>query len=201
MYIKVKRVIDFILALIGMPFLGIILLASAICIKLEDGGPVFYLADRTGRFGKPFKMYKLRSMKMNAPDLRLEDGSTYNSVDDPRVTKFGKFARKTSIDETPQLINILKGDMSVVGPRPERVEHVEQYTAEVPEFSYRLKVKGGLTGYAQIYGKYNTTAYDKLKLDLMYIQNYSILLDLKLIIMTGKILFVKESTEGFEEKK
>ena len=101
----------------------------------------------------------------------------------------------------PQFIDILKGDMSVVGPRPERVEHVEQYTAEVPEFSYRLKVKGGLTGYAQIYGKYNTTAYDKLKLDLMYIQNYSILLDLKLIIMTGKILFVKESTEGFEEKK
>ena len=119
MYIKVKRVIDFILALIGMPFLGIILLASAICIKLEDGGPVFYLADRTGRFGKPFKMYKLRSMKMNAPDLRLEDGSTYNSVDDPRVTKFGKFARKTSIDETPQLINILKGDMALIGPRPD----------------------------------------------------------------------------------
>ena len=100
-----------------------------------------------------------------------------------------------------EIIDILKGDMSVVGPRPERVEHVEQYTAEVPEFSYRLKVKCGLTGYAQIYGKYNTTAYDKLKLDLMYIQNYSILLDLKLIIMTGKILFVKESTEGFEEKK
>ena len=102
--------------------------------------------------------------------------------------------------DTPLLLS-RNNDMSVVGPRPERVEHVEQYTAEVPEFSYRLKVKGGLTGYAQIYGKYNTTAYDKLKLDLMYIQNYSILLDLKLIIMTGKILFVKESTEGFEEKK
>ena len=126
--------------------------------------------------------------------IKLYDG-------DERITPVGKFIRKTRIDELPQFIDILKGDMSVVGPRPERVEHVEQYTAEVPEFSYRLKVKGGLTGYAQIYGKYNTTAYDKLKLDLMYIQNYSILLDLKLIIMTGKILFVKESTEGFEEKK
>ena len=112
-----------------------------------------------------------------------------------------KFIRKTRLDELPQFIDILKGDMSVVGPRPERVEHVRQYTAEIPEFEYRLKVKGGLTGYAQIYGKYNTSAYDKLKLDLMYIQNYSILLDLKLIIMTGKIVFMKESTEGFEEKK
>lgn len=121
--------------------------------------------------------------------------------DDQRITPVGKFIRKTRLDELPQFIDILKGDMSVVGPRPERVEHVRQYTAEIPEFEYRLKVKGGLTGYAQIYGKYNTSAYDKLKLDLMYIQNYSILLDLKLIIMTGKIVFMKESTEGFEEKK
>lgn len=119
--------------------------------------------------------------------------------DDDRITPVGRIIRKTRLDELPQFIDILKGDMSVVGPRPERIEHVKQYTEELPEFSYRLKVKGGLTGYAQIYGKYNTSAYDKLKLDLMYIQNYSILLDLKLIIMTIKVIFVKESTEGFED--
>ena len=107
----------------------------------------------------------------------------------------------TRLDELPQVFDILNGNMSIVGPRPERIEHVEKYTKEIPEFAYRLKVKGGLTGYAQIYGKYNTTPYDKLKLDLMYIQNYSILLDLKLILMTIKIIFMKESTEGFEEKR
>lgn len=113
----------------------------------------------------------------------------------------GKIIRKTRLDELPQFFDILIGNMSVVGPRPERVEHVEKYVEEVPEFTYRMKVKGGLTGYAQIYGKYNTSAYDKLKLDLMYIQNYSILLDLRLILMTVKIMFIKDSTEGFEEIK
>ena len=103
------------------------------------------------------------------------------------------------VDELPQILNILKGDMSIVGPRPERVEHVEEYTKEIPEFEYRLKVKGGLTGYAQIYGKYNTSAYDKLRMDLMYIENYSLLLDIKLILTTIRIMFHKESTEGFEK--
>ena len=175
-----------------------IMLITGIAIKLYDGGPVFFRQKRCTIGGKVFEIHKFRSMIV---DAEKEGEVIPAKEDDERITPVGKFIRKTRIDELPQFIDILKGDMSVVGPRPERVEHVEQYTAEVPEFSYRLKVKGGLTGYAQIYGKYNTTAYDKLKLDLMYIQNYSILLDLKLIIMTGKILFVKESTEGFEEKK
>ena len=129
-----------------------------------------------------------------------KDGKSQPATDnDPRITRVGRFIRKTSIDELPQLINVIKGDMSIVGPRPERVEHVEKYTKELPEFAYRLKVKGGLTGYAQIYGKYNTTAYDKLRLDLMYIEDYSILLDIKLILMTVRILFKKESTEGFDK--
>ena len=189
MYIKVKRVIDFILALIGMPFLGIILLASAICIKLEDGGPVFYLADRTGRFGKPFKMYKLRSMKMNAPDLRLEDGSTYNSVDDPRVTKFGKFARKTSIDETPQLINILKGDMALIGPRPDRASYFSQYSEEERKI---LKVRPGVTGYNQAINRNAVGTKEKLKNDIYYVEHMSFLFDVKIICMTVKtVLFRK----------
>ena len=189
MYIKVKRVIDFILALIGMPFLGIILLASAICIKLEDGGSVFYLADRTGRFGKPFKMYKLRSMKMNAPDLRLEDGSTYNSVDDPRVTKFGKFARKTSIDETPQLINILKGDMALIGPRPDRASYFSQYSEEERKI---LKVRPGVTGYNQAINRNAVGTKEKLKNDIYYVEHMSFLFDVKIICMTVKtVLFRK----------
>ena len=123
------------------------------------------------------------------------------SSDDERITKIGRYLRKFRIDELPQFFNILKGDMSVVGPRPERVEHVEKYSEDIPEFAYRLKVKGGLTGYAQIYGKYNTSAYDKLRLDLMYIENYSIFLDIKLIILTVRILLSKESTEGFDVAK
>lgn len=119
---------------------------------------------------------------------------------DSRITPVGTIIRATRIDELPQLFNILKGDMSIVGPRPERIEHVKMYSKEIPEFEYRLKVKGGLTGYAQVYGKYNTTAYDKLKLDLMYIQNYSIWLDIEIIFKTVKILFMKESTEGFSEE-
>ena len=120
---------------------------------------------------------------------------------DPRITRVGRVIRKLRIDEFPQIINVLKGDMSIVGPRPERIEHVEEYTKEIPEFSYRLRVKGGLTGYAQIYGKYNTSPYDKLRLDLQYIEKQSILLDFKLILLTIKIMFVPESTEGFTEEK
>src|SRR5699024_4725426 len=174
------------------------MLLVAVAIKLYDGGPVFFTEERCTKDGKVFKIHKFRSMIVDAEKEGKAISATEN---DPRITPVGRFIRKTSIDELTQMIDIVQGNMSVVGPRPERVEHVRAYTEEIPEFSYRLKVKGGLTGYAQIYGKYNTTAYDKLKLDLMYIQNYSFLLDLKLIIMTVKIIFVKESTEGFEDNR
>ena len=130
-----------------------------------------------------------------------KDGHSVPATDrDSRITPIGSIIRRTRIDELPQIFNILKGEMSIVGPRPERVEHMELYSKEIPEFRYRLKVKGGLTGYAQVYGKYNTTAYDKLKLDLMYIQNYSLLMDIEIIFRTVKILFMRESTEGFSEE-
>lgn len=194
----VKRFMDIVISLVMLIITSPFMLITAVAIKLYDGGPVFFRQKRCTINGKEFYIHKFRSMIVNAE----KEGEVIPATDDDeRITPVGKVIRKTRLDELPQFIDILKGDMSVVGPRPERVEHVEQYTEEIPEFAYRLKVKGGLTGYAQIYGKYNTTAYDKLKLDLMYIQNYSILLDLKLIIMTVKIVFVKESTEGFEDTK
>ena len=175
------------------------MLLTAIAIKLYDGGPVFFKQARCTIGGKVFYIHKFRSMIVDAEKY----GAIPATDKDPRITKVGNVIRATRIDELPQILNILKGEMSIVGPRPERVEHVEKYSKEVPEFSYRLKVKGGLPGYAQIYGKYNTSAYDKLRLDLMYIENYSLLLDIKLILMTLQIMLRKESTEGFkqEEKK
>ena len=124
------------------------------------------------------------------------DGAMLAQKDDDRVTPFGKFIRDLHLDELPQLINVLKGEMSIVGPRPERPEIIEQYKDEIPEFDYRLKVKAGLTGYAQVYGRYKTTSYNKLKLDMMYIEHYSVWLDIKLLILTFKIIFVKENSEG-----
>ena len=192
----VKRFMDIIISLVMLVITSPFMLVTAVAIKLYDGGPIFFRQKRCTINGREFYIHKFRSMIVNAE----KEGEVIPATDDDeRITPVGKVIRKTRLDELPQFIDILKGDMSVVGPRPERVEHVEMYTRDIPEFSYRLKVKGGLTGYAQIYGKYNTTAYDKLKLDLMYIQNYSLLLDLKLIIMTVKIIFVKESTEGFED--
>lgn len=195
----VKRVMDIVLCSIAMIVAAPIMLVVAIAIKLEDGGPVFFTQKRATIDGKTFDILKFRSMIVDAEKY----GAIPATDKDPRITKVGNVIRATRIDELPQILNILKGEMSIVGPRPERIEHVEKYSKEVPEFSYRLKVKGGLTGYAQIYGKYNTSAYDKLRLDLMYIENYSLLLDIKLIIMTLQIMLRKESTEGFkkEEKK
>ena len=132
-------------------------------------------------------------------DRAYEIGGIANRSDDPRITKVGRFIRATRLDELPQLLNIIKGDMSLVGPRPERVEHMHKYGKMVPEFDFRTKVKGGLTGYAQIYGKYNTSPYDKLRLDMMYIEHYSLMLDIKLILLTLRIIFSKESTEGFSK--
>ena len=194
----VKRVMDIVLCSIAMIVAAPIMLVVAIAIKVEDGGPVFFTQKRATIDGKTFDILKFRSMIVDAEKFGEVIPATER---DPRITKVGNIIRATRIDELPQILNILKGEMSIVGPRPERVEHVEKYSKEVPEFSYRLKVKGGLTGYAQIYGKYNTSAYDKLRLDLLYIEKYSLLLDIKLILMTLQIMLRKESTEGFKEEK
>lgn len=193
-----KRLMDILVSVLVIIVTSPFMLIIAIAIKLYDGGPVFFKQKRCTMDGKVFEIHKFRSMIV---DAEKEGLSVPASEKDPRITPVGAIIRATRLDELPQVFDILSGNMSLVGPRPERIEHVEKYTKEIPEFSYRLKVKGGLTGYAQIYGKYNTSAYDKLKLDLMYVQNYSILLDLKLILMTIKIIFMKESTEGFDEKQ
>lgn len=193
-----KRLMDIAISGVGLIVASPFMLLTALAIKLYDGGPVFYRQARATNGGRVFYITKFRSMIVDAE----KDGRVIPATErDPRITPVGRLIRATRMDELPQLLDILKGDMSVVGPRPERLEHVEEYTQQIPEFVYRLKVKGGLTGFAQIYGKYNTSAYDKLKLDMMYIENYSILLDIKLILMTVKILFMKESTEGFTDEK
>lgn len=192
-----KRLFDIILSLILLVITSPVMAITTLAIKLEDGGPVFFKQKRYTKNGEVFEIIKFRSM---IPDAE-KHGVTPCTDHDSRITKVGNIIRKTRLDELPQLINILKGHMSFVGPRPERVEHVEKYMKELPEFAYRMRVKGGLTGYAQIYGKYNTSAYDKLRLDLIYIENQSFLLDLKMIMLTLKIMFVPESTEGFTKEK
>ncbi len=194
----IKRFFDIVLSGIALVVLSPILLITAIAIHMEDGGPVFFTQKRCTYNLKEFEILKFRSMIVDAE----KDGRPHPAGEkDPRITKVGNIIRATRIDELPQLINILKGDMSIVGPRPERIEHVHKYMEDIPEFSYRYKVKGGLTGYAQVYGKYNTTALDKLKLDLIYITSYSLLLDLQIIFETVKILFQKDSTEGFTQER
>lgn len=194
----IKRALDIFVSSILLILTSPIMLGCAIAIKLYDRGPIFFRQERSTINGRIFKIHKFRSMIVDAE----KDGKPQPATeDDPRITPLGKFLRLTRFDELPQLIDILKGDMSLVGPRPERIEHTEAYTKEIPEFQYRLKVRGGLTGLAQLYGKYNTSPYDKLQLDLMYIQNYSLLLDLRLLFMTLKVIFLKESTEGFTEEK
>ena len=192
-----KRTFDIVFSLTILVILSPVLLLVALLIKIEDGGPIFYKQKRCTKDGKVFDILKFRSMVVDAE----KEGATPCTENDKRITKIGKWIRMLRVDEIPQFLNILKGDMSIVGPRPERVEHVEQYIKEVPEFAYRMRVKGGLTGYAQIYGKYNTSAYDKLRLDLMYIENQSFLLDLKLVMLTVRTIFTPESTEGFSEEK
>ena len=191
-----KRMMDIIISLLALIILSPLMLIVALCIKIYDGGTVFFTQERYTKDFKKFKIHKFRSMIMDAE----KPGQVIPAVEhDPRITPIGKFIRATRIDELPQFIDILVGNMSLVGPRPERIEHVNKYCKEVPEFGMRLKVKGGLTGYAQVYGKYNTSAYDKLKLDLSYISNYSLMLDLKIILLTLRTIFSKESTEGFSE--
>lgn len=193
----IKRTIDIICSAIILIVSSPILLITAIAIKLEDRGPVFFKQDRITEGNREFEILKFRSMIVH-DDKNTDMPVTLDK--DPRITKVGHIIRKYRIDELPQMINILKGDMSLVGPRPERIENVVEYTNLIPEFPFRHKVKGGLTGMAQIYGKANTRPYDKLQLDLMYIQNYSVINDIKLMLLTIRVLFEKESTEGFAQE-
>lgn len=194
-YPFVKRTFDIVASSLALIVLSPLFLVVSIAIKAHDGGPVFYTQDRAGKDHKVFRIYKFRSMITDAE----ANGMRRATGNDDRITPVGKIIRATRIDELPQLLNIIKGDMSIVGPRPERVELDEIYTKQIPEFALRLKVRAGLTGYAQVFGKYNTTPEDKLKLDLLYINQRSVLMDLKLILYTVKIMFIPESTEGFEE--
>lgn len=189
-----KRFVDIILALVGIVLSSPFMLIIALCVKLYDGGPVFFRQDRLTEGGKVFQVCKFRSMRVEKEPHEY----VLTRKEDDRITPVGKIIRNIHFDELPQLFNILKGDMSFVGPRPECPNLAEEYKKGIPQFDYRLKVKAGLTGYAQVYGKYNTTPYDKLKMDLHYIQNYSFFLDVKLVMLTVKILFQKENTEGIE---
>lgn len=192
----VKRFGDIVISLIGIIITSPIMLITAIAIHSYDKGPVFYRQTRCTIDGKEFKIMKFRSM---ITDAEKDGKARLATENDSRITPVGKFIRATRIDEIPQFFNILMGDMSVVGPRPERPEINREYCEEVPEFAYRLRVKAGLTGYAQVYGKYNTTSYDKLKLDMIYVEKCSVWLDLKLILLTLKVIFQKESTEGLDD--
>ena len=186
-----KRIFDIVVSLVAIVISSPFWLVSAIAIKLGDGGPVFFKQKRATRNGRVFNVYKFRTMKVNVENRSAE-------ADDDRITKVGKILRKTRLDELPQFLNIFLGDMSFVGPRPEMLENVYSYTADLPEFKYRLRVKAGLTGYAQIAGKYNTSPKDKLILDMMYIEKYSFWNDIKLCFQTLIVLLKSDSTEGFQ---
>ena len=193
-----KRAADIVFSLFAIIVLSPLMLVVAAAIKAEDGGPVFYKQTRLTLNGKQFKIIKFRSMKTDAE----KDGVARLAEDnDDRITKVGRFIRKLRLDELPQLFNILSGSMSIVGPRPERPEIAKEYEESIPEFSLRLQAKAGLTGYAQVYGKYNTPPYDKVQMDLMYIANQSFSEDFRLILMTLKIMFVPSSTEGVDKKQ
>ena len=193
-----KRFVDIVCSSILLIIASPIMLITAIVIKAYDGGPVLYKQIRCTKDCREFEIMKFRSMRTDAE----KDGvARLAQKNDDRITPIGKFIRKVRIDELPQLINILRGDMSFIGPRPERPQIIEQYMEVMPEFAYRMKVKAGLAGYAQVYGKYNTTPYDKLKLDLIYIENYSLWMDIQLMLLTLKILFWPDSTEGVESEQ
>ncbi|MBO6141470.1 MAG: sugar transferase [Ruminococcus sp.] len=191
-----KRTLDLVMALLGFIIASPFMLVTAIAIKAYDGGPILYKQKRLTTGGKRFYVYKFRSMIVGA---EKKSGAVLAKENDDRITPIGKIIRKIRFDELPQLLNIIKGDMSFVGPRPERPEIARKYEETMPEFKYRLKTKAGLTGYAQVMGKYNTTPYDKLKMDLMYIERQSLLLDLRIMLMTVKIVFTPSATEGVKE--
>ena len=194
----IKRCIDVVGALVLLVLASPFMLLTALAIKLYDGGPILYKQVRCTQNQREFYIMKFRSMRTDAE----KDGvARLAQKNDDRITPVGKVIRKCRLDELPQLVNILKGDMSFIGPRPERPEIIAQYLEVMPEFAYRMKVKAGLAGFAQVYGKYNTSPYDKLKLDLTYIENYSVMLDIKLMLLTLKILFWPDSTEGVEAEQ
>jgi undecaprenyl phosphate N,N'-diacetylbacillosamine 1-phosphate transferase len=191
MYNKyIKRFFDIVLALIILPLFGVLFIVIAPIIYLEDKGPIFYNAKRIGQNGRLFKMFKFRSMKVNAPDIRLEDGSTFNSDDDPRVTRIGKFMRETSIDEIPQILNVLIGDMSFIGPRPDPPDWLDRYSDEVRVF---LKVKPGISGYSQAYFRNSVDGQEKMKNDVYYALNIDFILDVKIFFKTIWNVFKREN--------
>ena len=194
-----KRAFDIVFSLAGLILLSPILLATAAALKLAGNGSIFFRQKRATINGNVFEIIKFRTMYEDDPQRQADSLSAREG--DDRITPIGRFLRKYRIDELPQLINILRGDMSFIGPRPERPEIIAQYTEVMPEFAFRMKVKAGLAGFAQVYGKYNTSPYDKLKLDLTYIENYSVWLDLKLMLLTLKVLFWPDSTEGVESEQ
>lgn len=191
----IKRIMDTVISFVLLIISSPVMLITAVAIKINDGGPVFFKQNRVTRNGRIFNILKFRSMVEDAD----KTGSHSTEENDKRITKIGRIIRPLRIDELPQLINVLKGDMSMVGPRPERVENVYEYSSRYPEFDLRHRVKAGITGFAQVYGKYNTTPKDKLNMDLFYIETYSPLQDIKLITLTLKTVFTKSSTEGFSE--
>ena len=193
-----KRLLDIVVAGIGFVCALPFMLVTAIAIKIGDPGPVLYSQIRVGRDGKEFKVYKFRTMRVDAEKY---SGPMLAQENDPRITKLGRFLRAVRLDELPQIWNVISGDMSIVGPRPERPFFVEQFIKETPEYAYRHNVKPGITGMAQVYGKYNTTAFDKLVYDLMYIEKCNILMDLTIIIQTIRVLFTKSATEGAGRKQ
>ena len=186
----IKRLMDILASLLAMPFVLLVILVLAPVIHFTDGGPVFYNAARLGKNGKPFKMFKLRSMYVNAPDIRNADGSTYNGDDDPRVTKVGRFMRKTSLDEFPQFINVLLGHMSIIGPRPDPLDDMDIYT---PEQKEKLRVRPGITGYNQAYYRNAVTQDEKFEHDLYYADHISCWLDIKIFFKTIQTVLLREN--------
>lgn len=193
-----KRVIDLIFALLVLPFVVLLIIIIGPIIWLDDKGPVFYAGKRIGLHGKPFRMLKFRSMKVNAPDIRLEDGSTYNGDDDPRVTKIGRFLRKTSLDETPQFLNVLVGQMSMIGIRPDPLDWLEKYNEHERVI---LTVKPGITGYNQAYYRNSADGELKLKNDVYYAEHFSFLLDVKIFFKTIKTVLFRENINVDEDRK
>ncbi len=191
----IKRFFDIVMSLVMIVIFSPLMLIIALAVKLYDGGPVIYKQVRVTKNGKRFNIYKFRSMIVDSE----KQGARLAGKNDSRITPVGQVIRNLHVDELPQFINVLKGDMSMVGPRPERPEIINKYIKDIPEFNYRLKVKAGLTGYSQVYGRYNTTAYNKLKMDILYIENFSILMDIKILLLTFKILFKKENSEGLPD--